>query len=80
MIRVNLDELVKARDITMYRLAKDTGVTYPTLWKLQTGRAQRIGFDVIEKLCLYLECSPGDLLSVIPGKVAKNAGKKTAKK
>jgi putative transcriptional regulator len=80
MIRVNLDELVKARDITMYRLAKDTGVTYPTLWKLQTGRAQRIGFDVIEKLCLYLECSPGDLLSVIPGKGAKNVGKKAAKK
>lgn len=79
MIRVNLDELVKARDITMYRLAKDTGVTYPTLWKLQTGRAQRIGFDVIEKLCLYLECSPGDLLSVIPGKVAAKKAKKQAK-
>ena len=77
MIRVNLDLLVKARDITMYRLAKDTGVTYPTLWKLQTGRAQRIGFDVIEKLCVYLECSPGDLLTIIAG---QPKAKKTAKK
>jgi putative transcriptional regulator len=76
MIRVNLDELVKAREITMYRLAKDTGVTYPTLWKLQTGRAQRIGFDVIEKLCVYLECSPGDLLSVIPEKSGKDRASK----
>jgi len=55
-------------------------VTYPTLWKLQTGRPQRIGFDVIEKLCLYLECSPGDLLSVIPGKVEKETARKRAKK
>ena len=50
-------------------------VTYPTLWKLQTGRPQRIGFDVIEKLCLYLECSPGDLLSVIPGSESKTISK-----
>jgi len=80
MIRVNLDKLVKARDITMYRLAKDTGVTYPTLWKLQTGRAQRIGFDVIEKLCVYLECSPGDLLTIIAGQAPAKRATKKAKK
>lgn len=84
MIRVNLTELTQARDISMYRLAKDTGVTYPTLWKLQTGRAQRIGFDVMEKLCVYLECNPGDLLTIIneqPGEPTKAAKKKgTSKK
>ncbi len=74
MIKVNLTELLKDREISMYRLAKDTQLAYTTLWKLDTGRAQRIGFDVLEKICLGLECSPGDLLSVEPGKAAKKKG------
>lgn len=71
MIKVNLDELLEARGITMYRLAKDTGVTYPTLWKLNTGRAQRIGFDLLEKICLRLDCTPGELLQIKPGGSSK---------
>jgi putative transcriptional regulator len=77
MIKVNLDQLLEEQGITMYRLAKDTGVTYPTLWKLNTGRAQRIGFDLLEKICLRLECTPGELLLINPEVAAK---KKATKK
>ncbi len=76
MVRVNLNELLEARRVSMYRLAKDSGVAYVTLWKLNTGRSQRIGFDVLEKICTRLECTPGDLLIVVPGKVAKKPAKK----
>jgi putative transcriptional regulator len=78
MIRVNLKELLDAQGITMYRLAKDTGVTYPTLWKLNTGRAQRIGFDLLERICLRLECTPGELL-LIDQEVATKKKKGSAK-
>jgi putative transcriptional regulator len=71
MIKVNLDQLLEERGISMYRLAKDTGVTYPTLWKLNTGRAQRIGFDLLEKICLRLDCTPGELLLINPEVAAK---------
>src|SRR5262249_27850487 len=64
MIKVNLTKLLEERGITMYRLAKDTDVTYPTLWKLNTGRAQRIGFDLLERICVRLECTPGELLLI----------------
>ena len=64
----------------MYRLAKDTDIAYQTLWKLNTGRAQRIGFDILEKICVRLNCTPGDLLTVLPGKATKKATKKRAKK
>ena len=77
MITVNLTQLLEKQGITMYRLAKDTGVTYPTLWKLNTGRAQRIGFDLLEKICLRLDCTPGELL-LIDQQV--KAAKKTTKK
>ena len=76
MVKVNLSELLEARGVSMYRLAKDSSVAYVTLWKLQTGRAQRIGFDVLEKICTRLDCTPGELLTVIPGKVAKRPAKK----
>jgi putative transcriptional regulator len=74
MIKVNLDQLLEERGISMYRLAKDTGVTYPTLWKLNTGRAQRIGFDLLEKICLRLHCTPGELLLINPEVAAKKRG------
>ncbi len=74
MIRVNLTDLLKDRGVSMYRLAKDTQLAYTTLWKLDTGRAQRIGFDVLEKICVRLECTPGELLSVLPDKSAKKKG------
>ncbi|QQS46820.1 MAG: helix-turn-helix transcriptional regulator [Acidobacteriota bacterium] len=71
MIKVNLTKLLEDREVSMYRLAKDTEIAYTTLWKLNTGRAQRIGFDVLEKICLRLECSPGELLTVHPGEAPK---------
>lgn len=67
MIKVNLTKLLEERGVSMYRLAKDTEIAYTTLWKLNTGRAQRIGFDVLEKICVRLECMPGDLLTILPG-------------
>lgn len=64
----------------MYRLAKDTDIAYPTLWKLNTGRAQRIGFDILEKICLRLDCSPGDLLSVEQNEEPKKAQKQKGRR
>ncbi|MGH9840337.1 MAG: helix-turn-helix domain-containing protein [Blastocatellia bacterium] len=45
------------------------------MWKLNTGRAQRIGFDLLEKICVRLECEPGELLSIEPGKPAKKGAR-----
>ncbi len=69
MIKVHIGEVLKARGVSMYRLAKDTGLAYTTLWKLQNGDSQGVSFDVLEKICLRLDCSPGDLFSVKRGKM-----------
>ena len=79
MIKVNLTKLLEDRGISMYRLAKDTEIAYQTLWKLNTGRAQRIGFDLLEKICLRLDCTPGELLLINPEVAAKKSKKGSAK-
>jgi len=80
VIKVNLSELLEARGVSMYKLAQDTQLAYTTLWKLQTKRTQGISFDVLEKVCAFLECTPGELLSVAPDEKKHVAKKKSVKK
>lgn len=77
MIEFNLEAILAKRGITKYRLAKDTQIAATTLWKLETGRAQRVGFDVLEKICVRLDCDLTDFLFVHrDGKPAKKTTKK----
>jgi len=64
MIEFNLDEILAKRGITKYRLAKDTNIAHTTIWKLETGKAQRVGFDVLEKICVRLDCELTDFLFI----------------
>lgn len=77
MIEFNLDEILAKRGITKYRLAKDTNIAHTTIWKLETGKAQRVGFEVLEKICVRLDCELTDFLFIRrEGKLAKKKGAK----
>lgn len=62
MIRVHIDRLLKARNRSFYWLAKETGVSHSTLWRLKKDKAQGITFNTLERICQALKCQPGDLL------------------
>jgi putative transcriptional regulator len=79
MIKFDLSDILAKRGISKYRLAMDTKIAHTTIWKLETGKAQRIGFDVLEKICTRLECAPGDFLFVMPDGEAKKSAKKGAR-
>ena len=64
MVKVHIRKLLKEQGLSMYKVAKDTGLAYTTLWKLENGYSQGVSFDVLEKLCNRLDCSPADLFSV----------------
>ena len=64
VVDVKLKELLNARGITLYKLDKDTGVSYNNLHRIATKRAKVMSFDVLEKLCLALDCKPNDLLEI----------------
>ena len=72
MIRVQIDQLLKARGRTFYWLAKETGVSHTTLWRLKKDKAQGITFNTLEAICRTLKCHPGDVLSVGRNRVAKS--------
>ena len=63
MIQVRIDRLLEERSRSFYWLAKETGLSHTTLWRLKKGRSLGINFDTLEKICETLKCQPGDVLS-----------------
>ena len=75
MIEIRVDELLAGHGRTFYWLAKETGISHTTLWRLKKGKALGINFDTLLKICYALECQPGDVLGL-----ANNKRKKTSNK
>lgn len=62
MIEIVIDGLLGVRGHSFYWLAKETGVSHTTLWRLKKGRARGINFETLEKICRALACQPGDIV------------------
>jgi putative transcriptional regulator len=62
LIETRVDELLAERGRTFYWLAKETGISHTTLWRLKKGKALGINFITLETICLALNCQPGDVL------------------
>jgi putative transcriptional regulator len=66
VIQTRIAELLQKRGKSLYWLAKETGIAYPTLWRLRDSKTESIAFRVLEGICLALECTPGDVLIIVP--------------
>ena len=64
MIEIRVDLLLEEHGRTFYWLAKETGISHTTLWRLKKGKALGINFETLEKMCQALKCQPGDVLSL----------------
>lgn len=53
MIRCHLSRLLGERKLKISDVARDTGINRGTLTRLYHETAERIDFDVLEKLCEY---------------------------
>jgi putative transcriptional regulator len=77
VIETRIDELLDEHGRSFYWLAKETGISHTTLWRLKKGRALGINFDTLEKICQRLNCQPGDVLRLaIEKKPSKARGTK----
>lgn len=65
MIEIRIDQLLKAHGRTFYWLAKETGISHTTLWRLKKGKSLGINFETLERLCEALDCQPGDMVMFI---------------
>lgn len=68
MIQCRLRELMASKrrvergKVTYDDIFAGTGISKNTLSKLANDRAGMVGISVIDRLCEYFECQPGDLL------------------
>jgi len=81
MIVPRLDKVLAKEKRTFYWLAKETGVSHTTLWRLKKGKAVGINFETLEKICYALKCQPGDVLFLTKDKapLRRQASKKGRK-
>ena len=57
-----LFEKLKKQGITQTQLSKQAKISTRTIAKLKKG--ENITSDIIEKVCLYLNCQPGDIMNI----------------
>jgi putative transcriptional regulator len=69
MIRFRLAELTadkafkERRVIPLSEIAQVTGIHRATLSKIANQPGSNVGTDIIDKLCKYFRCQPGDLMT-----------------
>lgn len=61
-MKITLIDTLQKRKKSQYWLAKETGIAASTISNLCTGKTTRIDFDVIEKICDALNCTPNDII------------------
>jgi putative transcriptional regulator len=71
VIRFRLAELMadrafkERRNLPLQEVAEVSGVHRATLSKMANQPGANIGTDVIDKLCRYFACQPGDLMTFV---------------
>jgi putative transcriptional regulator len=65
-VKLQLEKVLKDRNKTMYALAKETGTTYATIHKLAKDDVKYVQLEILEKICINLNCTPNDILPIRP--------------
>lgn len=71
MIRFRLAELIadksfkERRVVTVSEIAQATGIHRATLSKVANQPGANIGTEIIDKLCRYFGCQPGELMTYV---------------
>ena len=61
-VSIHLKELMDARNITRYRLAKLAGTRFEVVEKWYSGSVERIDSDVLARFCYILNCDVSDII------------------
>ena len=65
MIKCHLSKIMGEKKLKISDVVKETGINRGTLTRLYHETAQRVELDVLNQLCVFFECSVGDLLEWI---------------
>ena len=65
-IITNLDVMLAKRKMTLTQLSKAIGISLTNLSLLKTGNVKGVRYGTLEKICIVLDCQPGDILEYRP--------------
>lgn len=65
-IVVTLDVMMARRKVKGKDLAEHVGITEANLSLLKQGHVKGVRFETLARICAYLNCTPGDILTVEP--------------
>ena len=80
MIRFRLTELIadkafrERRVVALSEVAQATGIHRATLSKMANQPGANIGTEIIDKLCRYFGCQPGELMNYVDDGKADTLG------
>ena len=65
LIKFKVKVLLAMQDMTQKELAEKTGIRPPTISAICTGAIKHLPIEALEKICIALDCQPGDLMEYI---------------
>lgn len=65
MIRICLDRMLRACNISRYELAKRTGIQYQIIDNYYKNKVKRYDSFVLERICSALDCSISDIIECV---------------
>ena len=65
MVAININELLKKKKKTKYWLCKNMNITSRNLNRIINGNTTSISFKYIEDFCKLLNCTPGELITIV---------------
>lgn len=63
---IKLGVVLAERNVKSKDLAKYMGISETNLSLFKSGKLKGIRFANMEKMCMYLNCKPGDILDFVP--------------
>ena len=63
-ISIHLKEIIEAKGITRYRLAKLADTRFEVIEKWCSGNVERIDADVLARFCYILNCDVSDIIKL----------------
>ena len=80
MIRIRLEELLKARGWTDYKFAQESGIGANVIGKYRRNLVKQPDLVIMNKMCATLKCGIGDLMEYVPDKGAAKAAPRGKKR
>lgn len=65
VLRLTIDKVLQAQNITRYELSKRTGIGYPIIDKYYKNNVVRYDSYVLAQICSALDCGISDIVELI---------------